>query len=113
MSEKLSVISVETNYLNAVTEGDKKLKQEKNSFLLQNLKSALADATHHLYWLQHRNKIEEESQKKISKIVFIEPSHELNLVENKKKHSDATAALKEELNKLKDESRKLQAQKES
>ena len=33
-------------------------------------------------------------------------------MENKKKHTDATVLLKEELSKLKDESRKLQGQKE-
>lgn len=51
LSEKLSLLSIETTYLNAVTEGDKKLKVDKNNILLQNLQSALADATHHLHWL--------------------------------------------------------------
>ena len=58
---------------------------------------ALADATHHLYWLQHRNKLELDSQVKISKIVLKEPSHDLNLTENRNKHYEATSPLKEEL----------------
>ena len=37
LSEKLSLLSIETTYLNAVTEGDKKLKVDKNNILLQNL----------------------------------------------------------------------------
>jgi len=58
---------------------------------------ALADATHHLYWLQHRNRLELDSQVKISKIVLKEPSHDLNLNENRDKHFLASSTLKEEL----------------
>jgi hypothetical protein len=45
-------------------------------------------------------------------MVFAEPSHDLNLNENKTKHSEATTVLKDELNKLKEESKKLITQKE-
>ena len=37
LSEKLSVLGVETSYLNAVTEADGKLAKDRNSLLLQNL----------------------------------------------------------------------------
>jgi hypothetical protein len=61
LSEKLSSFKIESQYLESVSQSDKTLNQERQALILQNLMQALADATHHLYWLQHRNKLELDS----------------------------------------------------
>jgi hypothetical protein len=56
--------------------------------------------------------LELDSQVKISKINLKDPSHDLNLTENSIKHSEASSNLKQELSKLKEESKKLLSQKD-
>lgn len=51
LSESLLACSVESQYLKVVSDSDKTLNGERQALALQNLMQALADATHHLYWL--------------------------------------------------------------
>jgi hypothetical protein len=51
-----------------VVEADASLKNHRQDLVLNNLKTALQDAIHHLKWLGHRNEIEAASQDKIKQM---------------------------------------------
>lgn len=61
LAEMVTSVKNEWQHYERVVDADASLKNHRFDLVLQNLKQALADATHHLKWLHHRNEIEQDS----------------------------------------------------
>lgn len=82
LSETVIVVQNEAAHFQRVKEVDSELKNHRQELVLQNLKQALGDATHHLKWLQHRNEAESNSQTQIAAMKIADPVSQIEMDEN-------------------------------
>lgn len=110
LQETLTLQDNEAQHYQRVKAADQTLSGHRSELVLGNLTQALADALHHLKWLQHRNALEQGSQNKIKQLSIPAPESQVEAEQNAAQHRELAQDYSDKVKALRQENTSLQTE---